>query len=386
MNESGSTARPDGRPDYSTDDARVVVDCHAHVAPTSLLAQLSSGSGGYYGFSAVRNEQGWGVTVPSVAMPRQLRPAMADPASRENWIHQRGIDFQLLSPWMDLQPSAAMSAAAARDWSRRLNDAMLTEARESDTAIGALATLSVHDVDLAAADLAEATKENGLGGLLLSTNPPGPADLGDPALDQLWAAAAECGAPVMLHPPSDGPSRALPDSTLFGNVYCRLVDTTFGLTKLLLAGVLDRHPDLRLIAVHGGGFIPYQWSRLDGGYRADAPSAYSLDRERPSDYLHDIYYDTVAMSSAALRMLIDTVSAPQLLLGSDYPFPLADPEPVRTVRRAGLSHSETAAILGGNVLALFPRLSVNQLSPQASSPLHEGLGRMGPNPPARGHA
>ena len=142
---------------------------------------------------------------------------------------------------------------------------------------------------------------------MLSTNPYGAADLADPVLEPLWETAAGLGIPVLLHPPADGPSRLLPGSDEFGNTLCRLVDSTFAVAKLLLAGVLDRHPGLRLIAVHGGGFLPYQSMRLDGGHRADALAHYAIERDRPSDYLADLYFDTVALKSASIRLLTESV-------------------------------------------------------------------------------
>jgi aminocarboxymuconate-semialdehyde decarboxylase len=158
----------------------------------------------------------------------------------------------------------------------------------------------------------------------------------------------------VLHPPTDGPSRSLPGSAEFGNTFCRLVDTTFAVTTMLLSGVLDRYPGLRLVIVHGGGFLPYQSMRLDGGHRADALSGHHISRGRPSDYLPDLFFDTVALRAESIRFLTDAVGEGQVLLGSDYPFPLGDPDPTGTVRSAGLGEAATVALLGGNAARLFP--------------------------------
>jgi aminocarboxymuconate-semialdehyde decarboxylase len=95
--------------------------------------------------------------------------------------------------------------------------------------------------------------------------------------------------------------------------------------------------------------------RLDGGHRADALLGYALERGSPSAYLGDLYYDTVAMSATSIRFLVEAVGAPRVLLGSDYPFPLGDPNPAQTVRSAGLSAADTTAVLGGNAAALLAR-------------------------------
>ncbi len=241
-----------------------------------------------------------------------------------------------------------MPEAAARDWARRLNTALA----EQEDGNGILATVAL--TGQAGRDLEIAVDQDGMAGLILSTNPAGVTDLAGRALEGLWETAAGLGVPVVLHPPTDGPARVLPGSGEFGNTFCRLVDTTFAVTKLLLSGVLDRHPGLRLIVVHGGGFLPYQSMRLDGGHRADALSHYVIERDSPSDYVTDLFFDTVAMKPALIRFLADSAGAGHVLLGSDYPFPLGDRTPVATVRDAGLSEPATASVLGGNAARLFP--------------------------------
>src|SRR5207248_1541349 len=172
-------------------------------------------------------------------------------------------------------------------------------------------------------------------GVMLSTNPVTGPVLHDPSLEPLWAVAEQHRIPVMLHPPTCGPSGALRTLGRMGNVHGRLVDNTIAVTELILHGLLDRHPDLRLMLVHGGGFLPYQAGRLDGGYRTRETYAGPLSRESPSAYLADLYYDTVALSGAAIAFLVGLVGAGRVLLGSDYPFALGDPQPVRTVLGAG---------------------------------------------------
>jgi len=153
----------------------------------------------------------------------------------------------------------------------------------------------------AAADLRQAVDEDGMAGLILSTNPPNVTGLSDPALEELWETAAGLGVPVVLHPPTDGPARELPGADEYGNTFCRLIDSTLAVTGLLLSAVLDRHPGLRLVVVHGGGFLPYQSMRLDGGHRADALSRHVIMRDQPSDYIPDLFFDTVAMRADSIR-------------------------------------------------------------------------------------
>jgi aminocarboxymuconate-semialdehyde decarboxylase len=326
-----------------------------HALPAGLLRQIADR--GRYGFSAARADSGWRVTLPGGSTPRLVRAGMTDTGRRADWAARQGLTGQVVSPWLDAQPVARMPDSDARDWARRLNSALAEQETDSprDNAGPANAVLATVAVTRhAAADLRQAVEADGMAGLVLSTNPPGVADLADPWLEELWETAAGLEVPVVLHPPTDGPARALPGSDEFGNTLCRLVDTTFAVAKLLLSGVLDRHPALRLVVVHGGGFLPYQSRRLDGGHRADALSGYAIERDRPSDYLPDLFYDTVALRPESVRFLTETAGASRVLLGSDYPFPLGDPDPAGTVRSAGLGDAATTAVLGGNAARLFP--------------------------------
>jgi aminocarboxymuconate-semialdehyde decarboxylase len=332
-----------------TDSESPVIDIHVHGLPARLLDEITGRE--VDGVSAARTVGGgWEVSLPG-SPARLVRPPMADAARRAEWARAQGLTSQVVSPWLDAQPTGAMPDAAARDWARRLNAALAEQ--ERGHAVLATVAMTGH----AARDLEEAVRRDGLAGLVLSTSPPGTSGLADPALEGLWEAAAGLGAPVVLHPPSDGPARALPGSVEFGNTFCRLVDTSFAVASLLLSGVLDRHPGLRLVVVHGGGFLPYQSLRLDGGHRADALSRYAIERDRPSDYLTDLFFDTVAMKPASIRLLAESAGPGQVLLGSDYPFPLGDPAPVATVRAAGLGEAATASVLGGNAARLFPTLT-----------------------------
>ena len=331
----------------SADFTAPVIDTHVHALPAGLLQQIADRD--VDGFSAARADGGWRVTLPGGQPPRLVRGPMTDTGRRADWVARQGMTGQVVSPWLDAQPVGGMPDAAARDWARRLNAALAEQEAAEDNPVLATVAITGH----AAADLRQAVETDGMTGLILSTNPPAADSLADPSLEELWETAAGLGVPVVLHPPTDGPARALPGSAEFGNTYCRLVDTTFAVTKLLLSGVLDRHPALRLVVVHGGGFLPYQSRRLDGGHRADALSGYVIERDRPSDYVPDLFYDTVALRPESVRFLVGLAGEDQVLLGSDYPFPLGDPDPVGTVRSAGLDEAATTAVLGGNAARLF---------------------------------
>lgn len=344
----GQTAVPDG----SAPASEAAVDVHAHVVPASLLAELAAGP--VAGFGAARTDRGWVVTVPGTGPTRPIGARMTDEAPHRAWLAQTGVTSQVISPWMDVQ-SGTMSPAEARDWARRLNDAMARTAAILGKDTRVLASVATDDGVAAAADLEEAWARPEIAGVLLNTDPPGGPALHDPTLEPFWAAAAATGVPIMLHPPTCGPSGELPTIGTRGNVHGRLIDNSIAVSELILHGLLDRHPGLTLVLVHGGGYLPYQASRLDGGYRTREAFGVELERERPSDYLSDLYYDTAALSAPAVAFLAGLVGADHVLLGSDYPFALGDPQPVRTVREAGLTPEQTGTVLHGTADKIFRR-------------------------------
>ncbi|HKN99408.1 MAG TPA: amidohydrolase family protein [Pseudonocardiaceae bacterium] len=330
----------------------IVADVHAHVVPASLLTDLERSPA--HGFAARRGDAGWVVSVPGAGDTRPIRPRMTEPAARRAWLSGTGITRQVLSPWLDVQFGPGMSPADARSWAVLLNDALCQTVADAGPDTVGLATVAVDDGEAAAEDARTVLARPELAGVVLNTNPPDGTVLHDPKLEPLWTVLAELGAPVLLHPPTCGPSGELPTLGGLGNVYGRLVDNTFAVTELILHGVLDRHPGLRLVLVHGGGFLPYAAARLDGGHRVGEAHAGDLARDRPSDYLPDLYFDTVTLSAPAVAFLAGLVGPGHLLLGSDYPFALGDPDPVGTVRAAGLG-DDTEAVLGGNAADLFWR-------------------------------
>ena len=175
--------------------------------------------------------------------------------------------------------------------------------------------------------------------------------LGDRAFDPFWRAAADLGAPVVLHP------FLLEAVERFGRHYLHNLvgypfETTLAAASLILGGTLDRFPALDVVLVHGGGLLPYHVGRLDRGHQA-RPEARADGAGLPSGYLRRFLYDTLIQFPPALAYLVSVVGADRVLLGSDHPFWLGDPEPLRIVREAGLPAAAQAAILGGNASRLF---------------------------------
>jgi aminocarboxymuconate-semialdehyde decarboxylase len=213
-----------------------------------------------------------------------------------------------------------------------------------------LATVPLQAPALAAEELRFAVTSLGLRGAMIDPNALG-RPLGDRAFDPFWKAAADLGAPVMLHP------FLLEAVERFGRHYLHNLvgypfETTLAAGSLILGGTLDRFPPLDVVLVHGGGFLPYHVGRFDRGH-AGRPEVRADGAALPSGYLRRFHYDTLVQFPPALAFLVQTVGADRVLLGSDHPFWLGDPEPVRIVRDAGLPAAAHAAILGDNAARLY---------------------------------
>jgi aminocarboxymuconate-semialdehyde decarboxylase len=134
-------------------------------------------------------------------------------------------------------------------------------------------------------------------------------------------------------------------------------DTTLGIGSLLMSGVLDRFPRLKLVLAHGGGAYPYLAGRFDIMHRRmDRAAQGDVAAKPPSAYAAQMAYDSIVHAPKALRFLIDVVGLDNVLLGTDYSFPPADMEPLALLRSAGLSAAEIEAIADANPRRVFAPL------------------------------
>lgn len=318
-----------------------VVDVHAHAVPPDLPAALRGRSRGTLPGLDADGRVRFGARPTS-----PLPPALTDLPARLAEMDRTGVDVQVVSPWIELSPDELEPDAAA-EFLRLLNDGMAELAASRLDRLRALVLLDRRDPVAAAAELVRTAGDVGVVGAELPAGGPG-SPLHDRAWDRLWAAASERGSLILLHP-----WRACSPAGLTGLRLADLVDgpaqSTAVVTAMVLAGVLDRFPDLRMCVVHGGGFLPYQSGRFD----ALAPLVPGSPGV-PSSALRKLFYDSLTHSAESLAWLVAFAGSDHVLLGSDFPFPTGDPAAVRTVEGArSLTPADRAAVLGGNACALF---------------------------------
>ena len=128
--------------------------------------------------------------------------------------------------------------------------------------------------------------------------------------------------------------------------------STVALTRMILGGVLDRHPGLRIVSVHGGGYLPLAIARVDHAFKHRPELRHHLTRV-PSEYLDQVWFDTTVFDPALIAALVARFGADRVLLGTDYPFDMGEGDPLAVLAAAGLSDDEVAMVAGGNALGLF---------------------------------
>ncbi len=214
-------------------------------------------------------------------------------------------------------------------------------ARKPDRFV-ALGTVPLQDGNEAAKELERSMQELGFKGCQILTNVAG-KELSDPAFAPFWAKAEALGALVVIHP--NGFTGGERFSRLyFSNVIGNPLDTTVALHYLIFDGVLERHPNLKILAVHGGGYLGGYSGRIDHAWGARTDVANKLPKP-PTEYLKKVYFDTVVFTPHQLEYLVKVFGADHILMGTDYPFDMADYDPVGHVVETETLDAKTVAAI-----------------------------------------
>ena len=279
-------------------------------------------------------------------------PNLVDLAVRMRDFDAMGVDAQVISPapiqcYYDVPEEIGVKVA------RMVNEGVAAiAARRPDRIPAAMGSLPMQAGGAAAAEeLEHAVKTLRLKGaeVLAHVND---KELSDRSFEPLWAKAEALGAVVFIHPSGFTEPRRF-GRFYFGNVIGNPLDTTVALHYLILDGVLERYPDLKIIAAHGGGYLPAYSGRIDHAWGARSDAHGALPKP-PSFYLKKIYLDTIVFTPDQLEALVKLSGVQKILLGTDYPYDMGEYDPIGHVASASsLSEADRAAIAGGNAKALF---------------------------------
>lgn len=298
----------------------MIVDVHAHVVVPGLGAEVS-----------------WDGEGQLVELDgRRVRSAVrefVDPARILEEQDASGVDKVVLCPWVQL---------LGRDPERQ-NEALAGLVSER---IAALGTASLDRPD----ELAALMDDGRLSGVEVAASFDGEY-LGADRFRDFWAAAEEARALVFVHPTTFGFEEPVLQQHYFHNTIGNPLETTITAAHMVMQGVLDDHPRLKVVLAHGGGAITTLRGRLQHAQTFKPPGRDVIAA------LRRFSFDTVVFDPGVLRALVDFAGAERVLLGSDYPFDMGDARPAEVVRALGLSPADEAAILGGNALRLLEEVA-----------------------------
>jgi aminocarboxymuconate-semialdehyde decarboxylase len=322
------------------------VDVHAHYFPKSYLEWLESfTSTTYEGSVLARN------MATECRRRAAMHPGVTDIGERLRDMDNAGIEVDLISVGnVDIALAGADGAVLART----LNDSLAAERDAHPDRFAALGAISLYDVDGACEELHRLRRDLGFVGVMLPTHVRGEY-LESERLDPFFAIAQELDVVISLHPTV--PGIATPPMEPYGLTPLLGFVADMGVTvlRMILSGMLDRRPSLKVVVPHLGGMLPYLLRRVEDGWTTNHDAGSPLER-LPSEYLRSFWFDTVHADPANITCAVMQLGADRLLLGTDYPFFTGRAgawATVHALEAAGIDEKARAAICHGSAVELF---------------------------------
>lgn len=323
----------------------MIIDVHAHMAPASLLEAIEARAGDFPSVALEQVKDSLVFQFPGAERTRPVAIGLRDETARLDWMDSQGIERQMVGGWLDMF-GYQLPAAEGAAWSRLINAEMLAFCQANPRFI-ALPTVPLQDGASAAAMLAE-VMDAGCPGVMIGTQPKGAGGvLDDPALDPFWHMASKRQALVFIHPVYDSGDARVDDYGL-RNAIGRITDTTIAVSRLMCAGHPTRFAGARMLIATGGAALAFALGRLKRNH-----DLHPDDVADPLAQFRALYFDTLLHDPKALRFLADIVGAERIMMGSDKPFPIGDPEPAKIIEAAGFTARECRAMTGGTAENLF---------------------------------
>ncbi|MEU6642761.1 amidohydrolase family protein [Saccharomonospora sp. NPDC046836] len=329
------------------DDGPVVdIHCHRECGPAAELMRDAARAAGKVAL-------GHGDAVTRAVNERQLatiRPKMDLLDVRLADMDRMGVDIQAVAVavyqfyyWADPELGAKVA--------RIVNEELVEATSAHPDRFLPLGTVPLQDTEAAVTELRYLVTELGMRGIEIGTHVEG-EEISAERLDPFWAEVARLGAVVVIHTQGHTHPQRLQGHN-FVNIIGHAFEATLATAHLIFDGVLERHPDLKLVVVHGGGYLPAYAGRIDHGWRARDDVRQGVP-ELPSSYLRKFYFDTMVFEPDQLRYLVDKYGADHVLLGTDYPYDMGEGDPLALIgAMPGLDQRQVDLITGGNAARLL---------------------------------
>jgi aminocarboxymuconate-semialdehyde decarboxylase len=259
-----------------------------------------------------------------------------------------GLDMGVLQPTQTMFFYWAEPSAAG-ELSRMVNEHTADAVRKHPDRFVGLATVPLQDVNLAVRELTHAVKQLGLRGVVTGSNVNGHG-FDEEAFQPFFEAVQSLDVPIFIHPNNPAGIERIRNYYLV-NFLGLPLESTITAAQLVFGGVLDRFPGLKFCLSHAGGVLPFLVGRLEHGHSV-RPEAQGHCRRPFSDYLGHFYVDTITFRADTLRFVLELMPPGHLFLGTDYPYDMADTDPIGSVK-AAVSRKVLNPVLGGNLSPLL---------------------------------
>lgn len=319
----------------------MVIDLHSHFFPIEALQNP-----GRYQHRApkIAVDQGKLSVTSQIGMRAGLGAGAYDPVARIKALDEMSIDVQAISPSPILLFYWEEPEVAAH-FSRKQNEAIQLIVQKHPNRFVGFGSVPLQSVADAIA-IAEEAKSMGLKGLEIG-NAVGERPLDDPIFEPFFRSVQALDLLLFVHPLEGGVDANDPLAGILGNVLQFTFRTTLMIERMILQGMFEKYPNLRLCLSHGGGLLAFNIWRLDHSYslRADLKKVIP---QKPSEYIKKLYFDSIVHSVTALQYLVNVAGADRVVVGTDYPMAMGDFESVNKVKRLNIAAVEQRQILGDN--------------------------------------
>ena len=322
----------------------LVVDIHAHLnvaAAETSLRQAIPGLPQGLPFSCAASD------AVNGRMFAAIGSKLSGVSERIADMDRLGVDVQAISPNPG-QYYYYTPPELGRELARTINDGIAQAAASAPDRLVGIGTVPLQDTDMAIDEMRRVVRDCNIRGIEIGTNVGG-SDLAGEQFRPFFAAAEELGILLFLHPLGFTQGERLSDHYL-NNLIGNPLESTIAVSHLIFGGVLDAYPGLKICVAHGGGYLPAYRGRMDHAYNAREDCRQHITRA-PTSYLNQLWFDSLVFDRSQLDQLVATYGADRICLGSDYPFDMAEPDPVGFVDH--LDDAAKAKVLGLNAAHLL---------------------------------
>ena len=288
----------------------------------------------------------------NIAQMKTRAPKLTGITERLKDMDKMGVDIQAVCP-APYHYFYFTEPAYGAELAREVNEGIAQLVSDHPDRFVGMGSVPLQNPELAVQELEYAVKKLGLRGVEINTNVNG-MNLTDPrlGLEKFFAKANELGTVIFMHPLGFTQGERLTNH-YFNNVIGNPLDTTIAVSHLIFDGVVARHPKIKFIAAHGGGFVAHYWARMDHAWRA-RPDTRTVIKKKPSSYLEKFYFDTITFDPRMLKNLIDRYGADHVMLGTDYPYDMGEDDPRGLIAEVNKLKAEDRKLIeGGNAMKIF---------------------------------